>query len=257
MAGNLEKWRRIEAAKRRLLYTLELLNLPLSHNSAAWGPPLEFAFKGDIILRDSSWRKLGTGERVYTGHADGTITLNIQEADPVEREKLRVDMNESHRTLIGHFHHEIGHYYWQVLVTGDWIETFKTLFGDHQNPTYSEALNRYYAQSSPPQGWEDHYISAYATMHPWEDFAETFGTYLDMVTVLDTAHHVDLQYGLDVQTCSFAEMIQQYKKLGIILNELNRTLGLLDFVPEVFSRPVAMKLEFIHDLLRSVNYEDK
>ncbi len=246
--GNLLKWARLEAAKRRLLYILDFLGLPYGTAADGFSPPLAFAFKGDVILKDESWRTLGQSERVYTGHADGKITINIREADDVEREKLRVDMNESHRTLVGHFHHEIGHYYWQALVKGEWCDRFKALFGDPENPDYSEAMDRYY-KSDPPAAWQENYISAYATMHPWEDFAETFAAYLDMVSVLDTALNSELKYGLDIHTSSLKQMVTHYQKLGIMLNEFNRTLGLLDFVPDVFTPPVVEKINFVHELI--------
>ncbi len=51
-----------------------------------------------------------------TGHAGGLITLNVAEADDPERERQRKSMGEPYRTLLGHFRHEIAHYYWDRLV---------------------------------------------------------------------------------------------------------------------------------------------
>ena len=249
--GNHQRWYELEVAKRRLLYILEILQLPFGNNQPDFNPPLSFDFKGDIILKDALWRTVGQGKRIFTGHANGKITINIREADDDVREQLRVDFNEAQRTVVGHFHHEIGHYYWQLLVKERWLGHFKDTFGDHENPLYSEALERYYA-SGPPRNWQQEYVSAYATMHPWEDFAETFATYLDMVSVLHTAiHHQDANATAYVQETEFDDMVAAYKRLGILLNELNRTLGLIDFIPEILTPPVIKKLRFIHDLVHA------
>ncbi|NJM66333.1 MAG: hypothetical protein HC851_12060 [Acaryochloris sp. RU_4_1] len=249
--GNRQRWYELEVAKQRLLYTLEALQLPFGTATAGFDPPLSFDFKGDIILKDALWRTLGKGQRVFTGHADGKITINICEADDEVREQLRVDFNEAQRTLVGHFHHEIGHYYWQLLVTEDWLDQFKHVFGNHENPPYGDTLDHYY-ESGPPENWQQYYVSPYATMHPWEDFAETFATYLDMASVLHTAaHHQGSKGTLYLQTTPFDDMIAAYRQLGILLNELNRTLGLIDFIPEIFTPAVIKKLRFIHDLVRS------
>jgi hypothetical protein len=193
---------------------------------------------------------MGDGEKVFTGHANGKITINILEADPVEREKLRVNMGETHRTLIGHFRHEIGHYYWQLLVQYKDEAAFKTLFGDHNNPSYMQALNSYY-QNGPKPGWWTSYISAYATMHPWEDFAETWATYLDMVSVLDTAENAHLLHDESgvMAGDGFDRMIVNYLQLGVKVNEVNRAMGLPDILPENFSGPVLQKLKYIHLLI--------
>jgi hypothetical protein len=39
-----------------------------------------------------------------------------------------------------------------------------------------------------PAHWRDNFVSAYATTHPWEDFAETFAHYLHIVDTLETAN---------------------------------------------------------------------
>ena len=129
VAGNHEKWYQLEVAKRRLLYLLDHLNLPYGRADENIQPPLSFDFKADIIPPEGLWRTMSF-ERIYTGYENGKITFNIREADALEREKLRVDMHEAHRTLAGHFRHEIGHYYWQMLVRGHRELEFKALFGD-------------------------------------------------------------------------------------------------------------------------------
>jgi hypothetical protein len=221
----------------------------LSYGSEDEGfdPPLAFDFKADTIPSEGVWRWMGSGERVYTGHADGKITINIREADSVEREKLRVDMGEAHRTLIGHFRHEIGHYFWDLLVRGRCEDDFKRVFGDHQNPSYGEALQRHYSKG-PPLDWRDRFVSAYATMHPWEDWAETFALYLDITSVLDTATKMGLIGAVDFGDLS--GMVGQYRRLGLVLNEFNREMGLIDVVPEVLHAAVVEKLGFVHGLVR-------
>jgi hypothetical protein len=252
--GNKEKWYRLEAAKRRLFYDLGQLGLPYGMAGDGVQPPLSFDFKADVISKQDFWRKLGNAEQVFTGHAGGRITINIREADDVEREKLRVDMGEAHRTLIGHFRHEIGHYYWEVLVKGRREEESRRVFGDHNQPTYAEALDAYYKNGAPPN-WSEQFVSAYATMHPWEDFAETWATYLDMVSVLDTADDRGFHSASDLHA-DLDAMVVRYQQLGISLNEINRSQGLLDAVPEVFVPPVTAKLRFIHDLVRQGRAEN-
>ena len=249
--GNTEKWYRLEVAKRRLLYYLDLLRLPYGTRAEGFELPLSFDFKADIVTGDEVWKTMSQEEQVYTGHANGKITINLAEADPVAREKLRIDLGESHRTLIGHFRHEIGHYYWQLLVQGKSEDTFKAVFGDHENPLYAEALKQYY-ENGPKPNWQAEYISAYATMHPWEDFAETWGAYLDMVSVLDTAENASLllEEDDDSHGSQFDTMVMRYEQVGIKINEINRTMGLMDLVPEVFSPAVVQKMRFIHRLIK-------
>lgn len=245
--GNWKKWYRLEAAKRRLFYDLELLRLP--HGTAADGfvPSLSFDFKADVIPSNDFWRTMGTGERVYTGHANGKITINIREADEVERERLRVDMGEAHRTLIGHFRHEIGHYYWDVLVKGQREPDFIAAFGDPEKPDYATAMDAYY-RNGPSPDWPERYISAYASMHPWEDWAETFAMYLDMVSALETAAQIGFLSGAGHDVRDMERMVSSYQRLGIGLNEMSRTMGLLDMVPEVMVPPVIDKMRLVHEV---------
>ncbi|MDX1400752.1 MAG: putative zinc-binding metallopeptidase [Kiloniellales bacterium] len=248
LAGNLDHWHALEQAKRRLIHGLDNLGLPHGASSDGFDPGLSFDFKGDSVAPQGLWRTVGPQERVFTGHDGGKITINVLEADTVEREKLRVDFGEAHRTLIGHFRHEIGHYYWDLLVSGNAkIEArFISLFGDHRNPTYGEALERYYAEGPAPD-WETSYISAYATMHPWEDWAETFAFYLDIVDVIETASASSL---LAIQVRGDLEsLVETYTRLGILLNELNRAMGLIDFLPEVVAVDVLGKLQLVHDVI--------
>ncbi|MFG6667022.1 putative zinc-binding metallopeptidase [Halomonas sp. HNIBRBA4712] len=243
--GNRERWAALEAAKRRLFYTLDLLKLPHGAPGDDTPLPLTFSFMADALPDQGLWRSVGQ-QKVYTGHAEGHITINVKEADTVERERLRVDMNESHRTLIGHFRHEVGHYYWDLLVKGQDEEACKAVFGDHENPTYSEALEQYYQQGAP-QDWAERHISAYATMHAWEDFAESFAFYLDMVSVLDTAQHMGVTH--TEYDGSLESLVQAFHQVGLAVNELNRDMGLLDLAPSVLAPPVHAKLEYLHELI--------
>jgi hypothetical protein len=238
----------LEVAKRRLLYLLDHLRLPYGRAEDGIAPPLSFDFKSDVIPAQGVWRTMAA-ERIYTGHQDGKITINIREADDAEREKLRIDMREAHRTLAGHFRHEIGHYYWQMLVANRQEVECKSFFGDHESPPYAEALELYY-RNGPPADWQMHFVSAYASMHPWEDFAESFALYLDIVDVLDTASHSDFVAPVARQSASTEEMVSRYLKLGIAANELNRSMGLLDLVPEVITPAVCEKLAFVDQLVR-------
>ncbi len=233
IAGNREKWRLLEVAKRRVLFTVQALGLPIGRPENAVHPRLVFHFKADEELP------------VYTGHAGGVITININEADDVERERTRVAFGEPHRTLVGHFRHELGHYYWEMLVRGRCEGAFRDLFGDERNPHYEDAKVRYYMYGPPPD-WQGRFISAYASMHPWEDFAETFGAYLDMVAILDTASSLP---GEQLRNIECVKMLAAYQQVGILVNELNREMGIQDLVPEVFCGNVIDKLTFVHRLI--------
>lgn len=230
--GNLDKWQRLEAAKHRVLYALDQIGFPFRADSGTQRSAVSFEFKED------------GAEPVATGHNDGRIVINIKEADSVKREIARVQFGEPQRTLVGHFRHELGHYIWDRLVkpNGPQLEKFRNIFGDERIQDYGQALEDYY-QSEPASNWQTNFISAYATMHPWEDFAETFATYIDMRSVLDTASH----FGMSTSDNSnFDDMVRDYSSVGVMANELNRDMGLLDLVPEVFVPPVIEKLRFIH-----------
>jgi hypothetical protein len=246
--GNREKWARLEAAKRRLLYTLDLLGLPYSTADSK----LTFDFKADVEHPGDEWRSAGPIEIVYTGHAAGKITINLREADDAARESLRVQFYEAQRTLIGHFHHEVGHYYWDILVRNRREREFRKLFGDHTAPPYQDAMTTYY-QNGPRPDWKQFFISAYASAHPWEDFAESFALYLDIISVLDTASHLSKSSRAQFRSRSVTPLIERFQEVGVLVNEFNRTVGLIDLVPEVIIQPVVEKLDFIHGLVKRVS----
>lgn len=249
---NLEAWREFERSKRRLFYTLTALGLPIeSRNDRENG--LLFSFMADSP--DGS-------NKVFTGHSDGLITINIAEADDPFREKLRKQLGESYRTVLGHFRHEIGHYYWDRLIKDSpWLEAFRALFGD-ETYDYSEALQKHYS-NPPPADWPQHYISSYATMHPWEDWAETWAHYLHMVDTLETARGYDLAIkprpldgppkpGIRARALdfdNFDDLLRGWIPLTVTLNSLNRSMGLHDPYPFVLSPEVIEKIRFVHEVV--------
>lgn len=234
---NIPRWAALERAKRRLLYDFQLNGYPYERLLSPL--PLSFRFLADTL-----------DEHVVTGHADGVITINLAEADPVHREQARQDFGEPQRTLIGHMRHESGHFFWQREVAESCLEQFREVFGDHESPAYEEAMPRYYEQG-PPADWQQRFISQYAASHPWEDFAETFAFYLDLRSVMDTLGAHVPAFHLATHG-SLAEMLGVFQRAGIVLNEVNRSLGVVDLVPEVVAPPVVEKLQFMHDAFAAV-----
>lgn len=234
--GNIGLWGSLEDAKRRLLYQLDTLGL--DYRAGAAGPPLRFEFKEDT-----------PDQSVATGHTHGVITVNLREAKPVEREAAREMFGEPHRTLIGHMRHEVCHYFWMTLVQGDETGRCVAVFGDHERVPYSEAMPRFYDQG-PPADWRERFISRYASAHPWEDFAETAAFYMDMHSVLETVHYRLPSEVAQPPLYDFHQMIVDYTRLGVILNEVNRAMGLTDVLPEVLTDPVIEKLRYVDDLFR-------
>jgi hypothetical protein len=253
--GALTAWGRIEAAKRRLLYTLFQLGLPVeSRRERPDG--LVFSFKESDPT---------TGQAVLTGHDQGHITLNVAEADNPGRERLREQLGETYRTLLGHFRHEIGHYYWDILVQSTSERApFVELFGDPEQ-SYEAALARHYGEGPPPD-WQESFVSTYATMHPWEDWAETWAHYLHMVDTLGTARSYGmvlkpkpegarrapaslelLSTRLDFD--DFDDLIAGWLPLTFALNSTNRAMGLPDCYPFVLSPVAISKLGFVHGVI--------
>ena len=201
-----------------------------------------------------------TYEQIMTGHDTGTITINIMEADDSVREKIRENMNESYRTLLGHFRHEVGHYYWdRFIARSNWLPLYRELFGD-ERVDYKESLQSYY-QQGPRDGWMQDYITPYASAHPWEDWAESWAHYLHSIDILETAshHHVGIEgegiapYKGDIRIWikhqEFCQIADRLAGLMRILNELNRSLGQADPYPFELTPKVMEKLSFIHQLV--------
>ena len=231
-----------ESAKRRLIFGLDELQLPIKVSDGSVG----LAFD----LLSSSHGK------IITGYLNGIITLDLAESNDAHRETLRASMDEPYRTVLGHFRHEIGHYYCELLALGpDRSEEFRALFGD-ESTSYEEALQRHYSTGSG-QSWQDRFISAYATMHPLEDFAEVFGHFLHIADTLQTAQEFGLiadQQRVDPLETPMAELIARtWLPLTKALNQINRSLGRPDLYPFVLAQPVIVKLAFVADLVAHVS----
>jgi hypothetical protein len=254
---NLLRWRNLETAKHRLVYGLLRLGLPLT--SRFDNPETGLAF--DFLA--NSEKMVLEKRQIVTGHAAGLITIDIAEADDAERERHRRDMVESYRTLLGHFRHEVGHYYWDRLVRGGpWLSSFRDLFGDERQD-YGASLVRHYADG-PPADWNQRFVSGYSSAHPWEDFAETWAHYLHVVDTLETAYAFGLRVrpreeadpglGMEIdfdpyQQRDFDSLIRAWLPLTYAVNSLNHSMGLPDLYPFVLAPAVMGKLRFVHGLI--------
>ncbi|MFI7664389.1 putative zinc-binding metallopeptidase [Nocardia sp. NPDC049526] len=240
-AAGLQAFAEAEAAKRRLIMELVELGLPIVGRDR--NPHAGLAF--DLLSSAT--------DRVVTGHKNGVITVDLAEANDPHREQLRIEMDEPYRTLLGHFRHEIGHYYFSVLVADDdAAQRFRNLFGD-PDADYRTALDRHYSEGAPA-GWETDYVSSYATMHAAEDWAETFAHYLHIRDALDTAAAFGLAPAgatLDrpqVGRAGFDRIIDLWLPLAWSLNMVNRSMGHDDLYPFVLPDPVLEKMRLVHDL---------
>jgi len=253
----MDQWRTLERAKHRLMHTLLRLGLPIIDRYDDPEGGLAFDFLADA----------GDGGRVMTGHDQGLITIALREADDVERERMRVSLSEYYRTVLGHFRHEIGHYYWNVLVRDEGrLEECRAVFGDDRED-YGGALKRYY-ENGPPSDWRERFVSAYATMHAWEDFAETWAHYLHMIDALETAGSYGLETAPHVPKAEllttrvdfdpfreedFGRLSGAWLPLTYLLNSMNRSMGLPDSYPFVLTPGILQKMAFVHRLVRGVS----
>jgi hypothetical protein len=253
-ADNLPPWRVLEAAKRRLFYTLMRLGLPIA--TRAEDPTHGLAF--DFLAETRA------APHVLTGHEDGLITIALKEGDGAERERMRAQMGELYRTPLGHFRHEIGHYYWDILVRdGGRVGEFRALFGD-ERADYAAALAAHYRRSDDGN-WRERHVSLYASSHPWEDFAETWAHYLHIVDTLEMAgafgiaihpklaRDPALQADIDIDPYGAADMttiLEYWLPLTYAVNSLNRAMGQPDLYPFVLTPLVVDKLSFVHCLVR-------
>lgn len=251
-AHNLARWEKLELAKRRCLYTFLKLGLPLQGEPNSSQTSLRFRF-----LQDKE------NAPVLTGHQDGIITVNVAEADDDEREHRRLTFHEPYRTLVGHFRHESGHYYWDRLIANSPnLKGFRELFGD-ETVDYDAALKNYY-QQGPAKDWQDRTVTAYASSHPWEDWAETWAHYLHIMDTLETA----ASFGMNVdpknkanngsarmapvkfdERMDFDTLLADWIPLTCALNSINRGMGLSDLYPFVIPPTVVEKLRFIHGII--------
>ncbi len=242
VTGNLQRWQKLEIAKRRLLYTIFRLGLPITAVPEENRPALRFKFIADVP----------GGHPALTGHLNGVITLNISEADDVEREQRRVSLHEPYRTVLGHLRHEVAHYFWDRLVArSQWLERFRQTFGD-EAVDYQTALKQHYDQG-PPADWQANYVSAYASSHPWEDWAETWAHYFHIIEIVETAEAFGI--GLNPASSSpatnagFQEVLQAWFPLTQAINSLNRCMGMPDAYPFVLADKAIEKLRFIHEVV--------
>lgn len=251
---NLKLWGTIEIAKHRLIYSLLRLKLPVNPKS-----------EQDDGLAFDFLTALSPGDKVMTGHYEGLITLNIAEADEAQRVKNKLDLGEKYRTLLGHFRHEVGHYYWDVLIKNGPLESFRDAFGD-ESQSYEDALKTYYEKGAPAD-WTENFISPYASAHPWEDWAESWAHYLHMMDALETAYYFGMSVkpgkshrkaikllGADMNKDpytirEFETVLSMWLPLTFAVNSLNRSMGHPDFYPFVVAPHVIRKLAFIHSLI--------
>ncbi len=251
----LEHWQVIERAKKRLVYSLLQLHLPLATRNEDAVHGLSFRFLDEQVAPHP----------VMTGHENGIITIALAEADDAAREYRRTQFNEPYRTLLGHFRHEVGHHYWDILIGSNPVnlDEFRRLFGD-ETQSYEAALQAYYANGAPAD-WQSRFISAYATAHPWEDFAETFAHYLHLVdtTEMAAAFGVRLRPLVDTEgaltarldfnpytSARIEDLVENWIPLSSLINNLNRAVGQHDAYPFVLGPEVIEKLDFIARIIR-------
>jgi hypothetical protein len=244
--AGLVEFAQAEAAKRRLVAGLHELKLPIVGRDQ--DPSYGLAFR---LLSSAH-------EKVLTGHENGVITIDLAEGNDVHREQLRVEMDEPYRTLLGHFRHEIGHYYFYRLITpsSEYVARFNELFGD-PNADYQEALDRHYRDGAP-ENWQKSFVSSYATMHPAEDWAETFAHYLHIRDTLDTSAWCGLASASAtfdrpaLGPSAFQAIIDMWLPLSWSLNMVNRSMGHDDLYPFVLPAAVLEKMKFIHTVIDEV-----
>jgi len=245
-------WADTERAKRRLIFSLLQLRLPLKGLRAKQA--LRFRLLADGRV-DTGAVDPPEQQPIHIGHDNGSLTIDVGEADDAHREAMRKRMHEPYRTMLGHLRHEIGHYYWYVLVDGTpLLPGFRALFGDEQN-NYDAALRSHYA-SGPPNAWQQWFVSAYASAHPWEDFAETWAHYIHILDTLETASASMLAIGGRaivsplplVAERRFVSILDAWRPLSVCLNQLNRSLGIRDAYPFAVADRVIEKLTFVHEI---------
>lgn len=263
VADNLDKWRLVEAAKQRLVHSLLEMGLPVDTPISGVA-----ALHFHLLAAQPS-------APVITGHLDGLITLDVAEADDAERARRRLALGEPYRTLLGHLRHEVGHYYWSVLaLDADFLAGFRDHFGDDR-ADYAAALKRHY-ENGPPPDWQNQWITAYASCHPWEDWAECWAHFLHLSDAVQTAASHGLRFdgerligsegssGIDslmprqfsVQALAEqwpldgAILLDAWLPISLLANDLNRAVGMPDAYPFVVSQPVRDKISFISEHAR-------
>ena len=238
--NNIQKWSKLENAKRRLVRTLLNLGLPVNPSTSD-NNGLAFDF-----IEDQQQNPEVINEFVSTGHKNGLITINLAEADDIYLENAKNDLGEQYRTPLGHLRHESGHYYFDLLIRNSkWIDSFRDLYGDERQD-YDKALADYY-QSKPHNNWNQKYISEYAMVHPLEDWAECWAHYLHMIDTLETAR--SLKILADNCSTSIDAQLANWSYLSMSLNELNRSMGLNDAYPFIMSAEVTKKIRLVDQVI--------
>ena len=241
---------------RRLTYQLVDLGLPVH---PFWQTEGGLAF--DLLSSHTA------GDRIVIGHAGGVITIDLAESLDAHRESLRVRLGEPYRTMLGHFRHEVGHFYQNLLVeTGEgtrYLDECRALFGD-ERADYQGEIARHY-KFGAPKDWRDSFISEYATMHPWEDFAECFAHYLHITDTINTVGEAGLILIADrarvavprdiVPLASYADapieqLLYDWKWLALFFNRINTAMGKRPLYPFEIPPPVIRKLGFVHKAVR-------
>jgi len=247
-----------ESAKRRLLY--QMADLGLRARGRAEDPAGGLAF--DLLSSSAG--------NVVTGHARGVVTLDLAEGDDAYRERTRHELGEPYRTVLGHLRHEIAHYFWPDVVeaTGR-LDTFRILFGD-ERADYGAALEHHYL-TGPPPDWDAGHVSSYATMHPFEDWAETFAHYLHIHDTMqsagaagmvvvgprdDTTGRRDARLAAaprenSLDDDAYERVIAEWLPLTYALNAVSRSMGRDDLYPFVLAPAVIAKLSFVHASIRA------
>jgi hypothetical protein len=234
----LEQFPLAEQAKRHLVAELDTLGYRV--RSKEEDPEEGLAF--DLLS--------SVDENVVIGHANGIITIDLAESDDAHREKVRANLAEPYRTMLGHFRHEFGHYAeWQLVRGDELMQRCRELFGD-ESKDYQAEIDRHYAEG-PPADWASSFISTYATMHPFEDFAETWAHFLHIADTIETARDYGLlTVGSIADFSQFRDVVTGvWIPLSIALNQMNRSMGKDDVYPFVIPPPVLDKLDFVAALL--------
>ncbi|MDC7677292.1 zinc-binding metallopeptidase family protein [Asticcacaulis machinosus] len=253
--NSLDNWRRISEAQRHLFYSFLKWNLPAQGRDTDPSGGLAFDFLEDEITAD------GHHKAAMTGHDEGLISIRAAEADDLTRETVRSQMNEHYRTLLGHFRHEIGHFIWNKMVRdGGLLEECRAVFGDDRID-YDTAIQNHYANGTPPN-WQNQYISAYASMHPWEDFAESFAHCLHIIDALETAHcygmalkaphHENIAADVDFDpytVLDFERLAETWIPLSVAINSIHASMGERPLYPFILSPRVKEKLAFVHKII--------
>jgi hypothetical protein len=118
-----------------------------------------------------------------------------------------------------------------------------------------------------PADWQNNFVSAYAGVHPWEDWAETWAHYLHITDALETVaanglwlqperrDEPALKPGAalrDGRPVSFDHLMDNWFPLTYVVNNLNRGLGMPDGYPFILAPPAVAKLRFVNDTIAAI-----